>query len=451
MPPPPWEGTSTAGSALMPLHPPPSELTVAPPSPPPDTTKQDALDARVKVLEARIDAAERENAGLEERMTWLKKLRISGYVQGQGLWQWFNTAASPNLVGGSLPPGISANDVVAKPDPTTGLGVTTNGDFFRVRRARLKTELMPADFARLVFEIDPTPAGWNGGVHTIMREVEAQGIARWTHDVSTEFAVGIFEIPFGFEIQQGDYSRPFIERSWGEANMFPAEFDTGAHAYTRALHDRLTVQVAVVNGSMMGEPTFALIPDLNKGKDILGRASYDFGPFDVGASGYYGQGQIVDAVGLRFKQFPRWAANVEVALHHTFVSRLGESRLYAEGTLAQDMDRGVNYAYALPAFPADVVNGAVTNLNERSTWVRAEQDFTSWFTLGLRYDFYTPDSSQKNDGRATYAAVAVVHFTSGLQYMLEYDHAVDNVHVPGLAPPNRQIDQLSNVLQVRFF
>jgi hypothetical protein len=233
--------------------------------------------------------------------------------------------------------------------------------------------------------------------------------------------------------------------------MFPAEFDTGAHAYTTALHDRLAVQVAVINGSMMGEPTFAVIPDLNKGKDILGRANYNFGPVDVGVSGYYGQGQIVDAVGLRFKQFPRWAANLEVALHHTFVRQLGETRLYAEGTLAQDMDRGVGYAFALPAFPADVVNGNVANLNERSTWARLEQDLTHWFTLGLRYDFYTPDTSQKNDGRATYAAVAVLHCPGGLQYMLEVDHAVDNTHQPGLAPPNRQIEQLSNVLQVRFF
>jgi hypothetical protein len=140
----------------------------------------------VHVLEARIDAAERAAAAADERALWLKKLRVSGYVQGQMLWQWFNSSASPNLVSGSLPTGIGPNDVVAKPDPTTGLGVTTNGDYFRVRRARLKTELMPTDFARLVFEIDPTPAGWNGGVTTILREVEAQGIARWTHDVQTE-------------------------------------------------------------------------------------------------------------------------------------------------------------------------------------------------------------------------------------------------------------------------
>jgi hypothetical protein len=449
-PPPPWEGTSTAGAGLMPLRPPPVEAPPAPP-PPRDTARDDSQDSRIRALEARIDAAERAALAMEERLGWLKRLRVSGYVQGQGLWQWYNAAASPNLVDGVLPTGIGANSVVAKPDPTTGLGVTTNGDYFRLRRAHLKTELMPADFARLVFEIDPTPPGWNGGVNTIVRELEAQGIARWARDVRTEFAVGVFEVPFGFEVQQPHYARPFIEPSWGERNLFPQEFDTGAHAYTSALHDRLTVQLAILNGVMEGEPTFSLIPDLNKGKDLVGRVNFNAGPLDAGASGYYGQGQIVDPVGLRFKQFPRWAANVELGVHHVFVPRLGETRLYAEGTIAQNMDRGVNYAFALPGFPTDVVNGTVASLTEWSAWGRLEQDITEWFTLGLRFDYYTPDASQGNDGRATYAAVAVLHFTSGLQYMLEYDHAVDDVRPSGTAAPNRQIDQLSNTLQVRFF
>jgi len=452
-PPPPWEGTSTAGSLL--LAPRPVEAPPAPPAPPAEPDKaavarDAALEARVAALQASIEELRQASAGTDEKLAWLKKFRVSGFIQGQGLWQWFNDAASPNLVSGSLPPGISANSVVAKPDPTTGLGITTNGDYFRIRRARLKTEFMPTEYARLVFEIDPTPPGWNGGVGTIARQVEAQGIAHWTREATTEFAVGIFKVPFGFEILQSDADRPFLERSWGERNMFPGEYDTGARAYTTALHNRLNVQVAVVNGIMEGEKTFALIPDLNQGKDVVGRANYDFGPFDVGVSGYYGQGQIVDPVGLRFKEFPRWAANVELALHHTFCDCIGETRLFAEGVLAQNMDRGLNYAYALPAFPADVVNDNVTNLNERSVWGRLEQDLTHWLTLALRYDLYTPDASQSNDGRATYGAVAVVHFTTGLQYMLEFDHAVDNTHAPGSAAPGKEIEQLSNALQVRF-
>jgi hypothetical protein len=122
------------------------------------------------------------------------------------------------------------------------------------------------------------------------------------------------------------------------------------------------------------------------------------------------------------------------------------------------MDRGVNYSpgIGLPALPALVIDGEgaripdVRNLHEGSVWGRVEQDLTRWFTLGLRFDYYTPDMSQSNNGRATYAAVAAVHFTRWLQYMVEYNHSVDNVHSAGGKPPNKVFDVLSNVLQVRF-
>ncbi len=71
------------------------------------------------------------------------------------------------------------------------------------------------------------------------------------------------------------------------------------------------------------------IPPSFLGPDFYHFEPYNFGPFDVGAGGYYGQGQILDMVGLRFKQFPRWAWNVEAALHHKLTS-VGETRVFAE-------------------------------------------------------------------------------------------------------------------------
>ena len=453
--PPPWDAASTAtsGTSLMPATPAPAPPSVVAP-PAVDAAHEQAEEQRMRSLEARLEELERNDAENEAKLVWLNKLKISGFVQGQLVWQWFNAAASPNVGStGTLPTGIGSNDTIAKGDPAlNGVGLTTNGDLFRLRRARLRTEFEPTSFARLVFEFEPFPVGGpnSGGIGTMARNVEAMGIARWSRDVVTDFGVGIFRVPFGFEILQPDQDRPFIEHSWGEQNMFPGEFDTGAHAYTTALDRRLTVQAAVVNGSMLGEKTFSILPDLNQGKDIVGRVNYNLGPIDAGVSGYYGQGQIVDPIGIRFKQFPRWAGNLELALHHTFSRRLGQTRLLAEATLAQNMDRGVNYAFALPAFPLDVINGTVDSKDERSTWLRIEQDFTRWLTVGLRYDFYTPDSAQQNDGRDTYAAVLVAHFTRGLQWMLEVDHAIDNVHKPGAAASSKQIETLSNVLQARF-
>lgn len=445
--------TSLAGTQLVSASQANQKTEPAAASPPaPSSAPSDDIARRVDTLEVRLDAANKLLKDYESELRWLRMLRISGYVQPQLLWQWFNAAASPNAISGALPPGVNANDVVANP---AGSSIpTTNQDYFRLRRARLKVEFTPIESARFVFEIDPTAAGGQvGGTGTVAREVEAEGIARWTDHIASEFGAGIFKIPFGFEVLQNDADRPFIERSWGERNMTPGEFDTGARAYTTFFDGRLLFQVALINGNMEGEKTFSLLPDLNKGKDIVGRLSYNFGPFDAGVSGYYGEGQLVSATALQFKQYPRGAGNLELALHHVFAKPLGETRVFAEGTIATNMDRGVNYTtpgVGLPSLPVDVLTTSVTSLHEWSAWGRLEQDLTRWFTLGLRFDYYTPDDAKAKNGRATYAVVGAVHFTRWLQYMLEYDHSIDNVRPLGAPAPGKLIDVLSNVLQARF-
>jgi hypothetical protein len=455
--PPAWSdsaSTSLAGTQLVPVSSGGAREGTAAASPVVVSAvapSSEELERRVDTLETRLDAANKLLKEHEVELQWLRMIKISGFVQPQLLWQWFNAAASPNATSSGLPAGISANDITA--NPPTSSTPTTNPDYFRLRRARLKTEFMPVDSARFVFEIDPTAAGGQvGGTGTVAREVEAEGIARWSRHITTEFGAGIFKIPFGFEVLQSDADRPFIERSWGERNMTPGEYDTGVRAYTTFLDNRLVFQVAVINGNLEGEKTFSVLPDLNKGKDLVGRVNYNFGPFDAGLSGYYGQGQLVDAATLQFKQYPRGAGNLELALHHVFAKPLGETRVFAEGTIAVNMDRGVNYGpgIGLPAMPADVVTESVRSLHEWSAWGRVEQDFTRWFTLGLRFDYYTPDDSQSKNGRATYAVVGAAHFTRWLQYMLEYDHSIDNVRPLGARGPSKLVDVLSNVLQARF-
>jgi hypothetical protein len=438
--------TSSSGSSLLPesAAAPQAAASAAPASVTSEDTK--SLLQRIQILEARVAAD--ENVLLQSpELAWLRRFHLSGFIQPQLLIQDYNTAASPNLINGQLPAGVTANDAIAKSN-----GTTTNGDYFRLRRARLKTEFMPTDGTRLVFEFDPTPAGGQiGGTGTIARQVEAQGIARWTDTLTTEFAMGIFKLPFGYEVLQSDADRPFIERSWGEQNLTPGEFDTGARAYTTYAKDGKTfvVQLAVVNGQTEGEPNFSIDPDLNSSKDFLGRMSFDYGDwFDVGGSGYVGVGQVVNGAELRFKQFVRWAANGELGLHHKW-GDIGSTKLFAEVTFAQNFDRGVHYAFALPAIPTNI-NAPVASLNERNVWVRLEQDLTEWGTLGLRWDEYTPDTALSEDARDTFGVVGVVHMNRYLQVMLEYDHVIEHVHAPGTQAPNAQIEVGSGVLQGRF-
>lgn len=459
-PPPPWSPGAASAAAVDPNAPPPPPPPggVAPIPPAADPAQVAALEHRVAALEGRLANARREIFEHErqrlhrediEKLHWLRHFKVSGYLQPQLLWQWYNDAASPNATGGVLPATIGANSVIAKSD-----GTTTNPDYFRLRRARLKVEFAPTDSARFVFEIDPISSGGpSNGVGTIARNVEAVGVFRWPWiDATTELGMGIFKIPFGYEVLQSDADRPFIERSWGEQNLTPGEFDTGARAYTSMFEKRVNVQVAVVNGQVLGEKTFAVLPDLNKGKDVVGRVAYDLGIATVGVSGYYGQGQIVDSTLLRFKQFPRWALNAELMVKHRFLPKIGETRLYAEVTRAQNLDRGTKYdpKIVMPSFPTDVVNGSVNDLDELAYWVRLEQDITRRVTLGVRYDYYTPNSAEGNNGRDTFGAVGVWHFTKALQLAFEYWHATDNVHKTLTPAPSKQIDAVSSVLQVRF-
>ncbi len=461
-PPPSWSpGGAASGSAPDPNAPPPPPGSTAAAAG--DPAQIAALEQRVAAMEGRLAVARRELFERErqrlhrediERLHWLRHFKVSGYIQPQLVWNWFSDSASPNVnAAGVLPAGINADTVTAVPNSNPA--TTNNTSFFRLRRTRLKVEFAPSDSARFVFEIDPVPTGGpSGGIGTIARNVEAIGTVRWPggFDMTTEFGMGIFKIPFGYEILQSDADRPFIERSWGEQNMFPGEFDTGARAYTHLLDRKLNVQVAIVNGQVQGEKTFALVPDLNKGKDVVGRVSYNLGVATLGVSGYYGQGQIVDSTLLRFKNFKRWAFNAELGIKHRFLPSIGETRLLAEVTRGQNMDRGTKYGggIALPSFPTDIVNGSVSDLDELAYWVRFEQDIGHRFTLAGRYDYYSPNSAQGNNGRDTFAVVGVVHFTRALQLMLEYNHATDNVHKPGGQAPSKWIDTVSSVMQVRF-
>ena len=467
-PPPPWSSNPSASAQ----EPPPVPSVAAPtptqgggtlmPTPPPPSAYVWAHEREHEKHAAEVDLRfrqeeernRRDHEDHEKWWGWTRSVHLSGYLQPQLLWQWYDTAsASPN------PPGQDPNAVVARQNTVfntaTGNGVpglTTNGDYFRLRRAFMKVEVEPNEWSRFVMEIDPTLAGGpDNGTGTIARNVEAQGIARWSDDATTTFGMGIFRIPFGFEVLESDADRPFIEHSWWEQNVMPGEFDTGAKAYTTALSGRLNVQVAVLNGSVLGEKTFSLLPDLNKGKDITGRVSYDCGEVRLGASGYYGQGQEVLISSLAFKEFPRYAWNVELGAHHRFL-QLGETRLLAELDRGQNMDRGTSYsaAIALPTPPQDIINGSVVSKDELGYWVRIEQDVTRWSTLAARYDYYSPDSAQGTNGRDTFAFVGVAHFTRQLQLMLEYNHFTDNVHLPGDPIPYRQGNMFSGVFQVRF-
>jgi hypothetical protein len=377
-------------------------------------------DARLERLEARVDEREARRAPDELRI-----LHMSGYLQ-------------PQLV---VP--LAPGRTVALAD-----GTTTNETLVRLRRARLKAEVTPSDYAQLTIEIEPLPKGARvPQAGTFARNVEAIGIARVSDDTRFELAMGQFNLPFGSEIMESNAGRPFIDSSFAMGAMFPGDFDIGARGMF--VHRGLTMMASVVNGVMLGEPTFALSPDFDGTKDLTLRADYDFGPLDVGVSAYLGKGSRTDTPRLAFASWRRSAWNAEATLHHPALPKLGDTKIVFGATLGTNMDRGVAYSFTLPDFPR-APGGPIADKRQLGAVVRVEQDATRWITLGVRYDYYTPELDVADDGRSAFAAVGVVHFTRFLQTMLEYDVAFDHVH-PAAAPTARNVtDTLSAVFQARF-
>lgn len=433
---------STTGTDVAPSGPPgaaPAPIVVD------DKDEAARREARMKALEERVAADERRLRKLDERTKLFKHLRFEGFIQPQLLVQSYNTAASPNLqANGQLPDGIGANDVIAKSD-----GSTTNGTFFRLRRTRLRT-FYETDIAKFFLQLDVLPVGGIGsGIGTIVRNAEATGIARWTKDVRTEVTAGLFFTPFRHELLEASMTRPFIERTWFVQNAFPTERNIGVHAKTFALNDKLVVDLGVVNGQTLGERHFVQTPDLNKTKDFVGFITYRLGSLTLGVNGYLGRGQVVDAQNLRFKQFQKWATNYQAVFRRTFFKRLGESRLIGELTIAQNMDTGVIYSFAVPRIPTTLTDD-VGNLDERAIYVRFEQDLSPWLMAGYRFDTYSPDTAVENNARDTHAFLAMVKFSPHLRWMNELNWAIDNVHAPNNLPPSKHIVAFSTVLQAMF-
>ncbi len=445
--PPPTQSAplSTSGTDVQPpgnLLPPPPVVISEPNAP-----GVDANAAHIRELQARVALDEARLRTLETDVGPLRHLKFLGYVQLQYLLTSNNAAASPNLQpNGSLPPGISSNDTIARPD-----GSTTNTNAFRLRRTRLGATY-ETDVVRVFLQVDLLPSGGPASTQsTIARNAEATGIAHWTKDVRTELTGGLFAPSFRMELEEQSLYRPFIERTWASLNLFPTERDIGVHAKTIALHDHLVVDVGVVNGQRLGEPRFVLQPDLNSSKDFFATVSGNqLGPIDVSLSGYVGRNQIVDAQLLRVKNYERYGVNVGARFAKTLVPVLGETRLLGELMFGKNMDTGVIYPFAVPAIPA-AFNDDVAGLGERALYLRAEQELTRWGIAGFRFDTYTTDTSQANDARDTYNFMLGARFSKHLRLINELSYAIDNIHPKGDAPPSKHVLQYSAWLQGSFY
>lgn len=329
-------------------------------------------------------------------------------------------------------------------------GQPLNETRFVIRRARLRIE---ADYRYLggAFELDG-----NTVQGPLARILGAEVFVQWPPAAATPYVrltLGLFKIPFGYEVPQADTQRLFLERSSIVRALFPGEYDLGVrvHGGWRFLR----YAAAAMNGQPLGERAFAA-RDPNQSKDFLGRLGVAVAVaaplhLQAGVSGLYGTGfhpgtpatkdvltwrddngdgqvQLSELQALRgtaataSQNFARSAVGVDaqVALQ---VPRLGELAIYGEVIWAQNLDRAL--------VPADPV-AAGRELRELGYYLGLTQELTPYASFGLRYDHYQPDadaSQQLGVGRvpvdssfSTLAVAAAVQQRGLGRLTLEYDH-----------------------------
>ncbi len=259
-----------------------------------------------------------------------------------------------------------------------------------------------------------------------VRPINVEVGAHWPeHEAanSPQFSLsaGLIRIPFGFEVQEQDYVRPFLERSTAARAFFPGEFDLGARF--QAKFQFLSLSVAVMNGHPIADRVFpALAPSAKK--EIVGHfgTHSELAPgvvFEAGisadtGSGFHegspttkdqlvwrddnGDGQvgpteiqvIAGSSAPPSQEFHRFALGADARLGIQFgPDARGELR--AEIVRASNLDRAVE--------PADPL-GSGHDLRELGWYLGVTQEVTRWGLLGIRYDHYDPDQDA-NEQRVT--------------------------------------------------
>jgi hypothetical protein len=419
--PPADPGAASTPSVSAPATPSPGAWPAAPtPSATPATSAAagdsslrgeiDALRAEVKDLRAQVEAkpatpppAPPGRASLIAPPTTPKPL---GY---EPFWPW--TLAPEGLtLGGYLQSQYESHQ--DSQDQLAQGGALLNKNRFSIRRARVSL-IGDWEYAAIAVELD---ANTTNGPQVDLRKAEAS--LQYRPDRSKPPIVmatlGQFDTPFGYELVESPRTRWFMERSTASQAFWPGEPDLGVRLAGALAFFRWTI--AAVNGEPLGEKSPFALQDPNNAKDVVFRFGFDANPRNDlqmagGVSALHGTGfapgtdatkssvtwqdlnddgsiepielQPVRAtIASPSQNFERWAVGADLRLNYK--SPLGVTKVYGEFMLGSNMDRNQYFA-----------NPILTKIDQRELgfYVAALQEIGPYAEVGLRYDYYDPNSN----------------------------------------------------------
>ena len=293
-------------------------------------------------------------------------------------------------------------------------GVTLNQNRFVLRRGRIRVA-RDWDYAALLVEVNGNTVhgpsfGWQKAEVSLLygRSPEKDGAPL------VQFTMGIFDLPFGYELTESPKTRPFMERSTGGRAFWPSEPDVGARLSGQLKFFRYAL--ALTNGEPLGEKSGFGLQDPNNNKDVTvrlgaitkptpkitvsGDVTYNAGKGfhagtpatksiitwqDLNHDGVVQPNELIGSpatAATPSENFSRWAigADAQVSLE----TKIGKSMLYGEIVIAQNLDRGL--------FIADPVAIGGQNIRELSYYVAFIQEITPYGLAGFRTDYYNPNA-----------------------------------------------------------
>jgi hypothetical protein len=270
--------------------------------------------------------------------------------------------------------------------------------------------------------------------------------------------MGLFDVPFGYEVLESPRHRYFMERSLQSRAFFPTEPDLGIRLSGEI--DWFRYAFAVTNGQPLGTPDGFAGQDPNNHKDFIARVSAVDKP--TSDSEVWGGLSVLNGLGFVkgtdatknivvwtdtnedrrvttdeiFGQpataaspsynFDRWAVGADVGLR--FRTPIGFTKLYGELQVGSNMDRAL--------FIANPTIGGQPS-RELGYYIGFVQEVTPYGIVGFRADYYDPNAdflgyqSGKQVPRSqtirTYSPLVGMMIPARARLVFQYDYVSDSL------------------------
>jgi hypothetical protein len=326
------------------------------------------LASDVDTVGGKVDALAEKLAEIEATVGGLKKLKLSGYVQGR-----YGHGEKGSYY------------AIYDKDGYKDL----DREGFYVRRGRLKATYDAGD-AEAVIQLDATGSGVS------LKEA----YARLKLPFNLTIDAGQLGIPFGYEVGiVSSANLDVLERSSIVRKLLAGEYDRGVAVGWK--YGKLSAKAGLFNGNGVDGWT----KDNDALKDVIGRVGYDFGIVNVGLSGWLGKLRVYEYQDLKAGVTSlapgdydrnRIGADVQTYLDLLPIGGTSLKAEYLQGeTIIDKTDT------------ADALKSLKTGIPQMGWYVSVVQSIGESDAVAVRYDYHDENTDAK-DGDANAKATGTV-------------------------------------------